>query len=454
LQAGGEGAFIDASAGFGVVGRSGSGPVDSKNTREIIVPHASTGVVAPARLAQTAGASAALAVGGAGLVATGNVSVTTSGSIGGGLNVDGSARADAIDFSGGGNTLTIENGSSFLGNVVSAGGDTLALGGDRGSDGGTGDGSFDLAQIGNSAQFEGFANFAKTGTSAWTLSGTDAALAWDVSAGTLQVDGGIGDVTVDGGVLGGIGSVGAITLDNGGAVAPGDSPGTLNGAGLIWNGGGVFNFQLGATNTTADTDLLALSGTLTKGTAGTYVFHFSDGNGAPQVGVSYTLITFGSYAGFAATDFTFDYAGANGGLSGTFLLTANALTFTPSSTKAATTTTLSSACMTTFVESQPFTVDARTTGASPTGSVAFNDETGALCSNVVLSGASTASCTTSAWGVQGAATQSVYHVTASYSGDGNNKPSDAPSLVVTVLNAADVIFRNGLEVETLSCPIE
>jgi len=152
------------------------------------------------------------------------------------------------------------------------------------------------------------------------------------SSGTLNINGG----TVDGsntvhnlGLIDGYGTLSA-NVANDALMTIGDAPATLQGSTLTWNGGSAFNFQLGNTNSTADTDLLALSGTLTKGTAGTYMFHFSDGNGAPQAGVTYTLITFGSTSGFAATDFTFDYVGANPGLNGTFSITASALTFTPS----------------------------------------------------------------------------------------------------------------------------
>ena len=99
---------------------------------------------------------------------------------------------------------------------------------------------------------------------------------------------------------------------------------------LLWNGGAAFGVQLGATASTTDSDLLALSGTLSKGSSGSFVFHFSDGNGPPAPEVTYTLISFGSSSGFSASDFSFDYTGAKGALSGTFTLTPTALLFTTS----------------------------------------------------------------------------------------------------------------------------
>jgi hypothetical protein len=120
------------------------------------------------------------------------------------------------------------------------------------------------------------------------------------------------------------------------------------------------------------------------------------------------------------------------------------LTVNPASSS----TALTTQCMLTFVQGQPFTMTATVTGASPTGNVDFSDGTDTLCSSVALS-SSAADCTTSALAVPNA-----YQLTANYSGDGNNATSLSSSLAVTVLSAADVIFRNGLEAELPSCPIE
>jgi hypothetical protein len=136
-------------------------------------------------LALAALGSHAQTVGRPGVAATGGASATTCGDIAGGLAWDGVTRAHAVDFSGGGNTLTLENGATFTGLVVSAGGDALALGGDAATHcGGPGNGTFDLAQIGPAAPYRGFSQFAKTGASTWTLIGSNTAPAWDVNAGT------------------------------------------------------------------------------------------------------------------------------------------------------------------------------------------------------------------------------------------------------------------------------
>ncbi|MGA9333736.1 MAG: hypothetical protein WBV39_05600 [Rudaea sp.] len=75
-----------------------------------------------------------------------------------------------------------------------------------------------------------------------------------MSDGTLAVNGGVGNIVADGGVLAGNGTVAAITPDNGGAIAPGGSPGTLTGSSLTRNASGSFDFQLG--NTPAANGLL------------------------------------------------------------------------------------------------------------------------------------------------------------------------------------------------------
>jgi len=123
--------------------------------------------------------------GGAGIVSTGNSTIDNFGIISGGLDGDGAVRADAVVFSGGGNTLIIEAGSVINGNVVStsaAGSDILALGGDINASGGN---TFDLGQLG--VQYQGFSTYGKQGTSTWTLTGTGGSVgdSWTVSAGTL-----------------------------------------------------------------------------------------------------------------------------------------------------------------------------------------------------------------------------------------------------------------------------
>ena len=84
---------------------------------------------------------------------------------------------------------------------------------------------------------------------------------------------------------------------------------------MTWNGNAALDFDIGTTS-----DLLALSGALTKGTAGTFTFDFT--NLGAVGGTSYTLATFASTT-FSSTDFSAS------GLSGTFaIVNSDSLVFT------------------------------------------------------------------------------------------------------------------------------
>ncbi|MGE0500271.1 MAG: autotransporter outer membrane beta-barrel domain-containing protein [Rhizobiaceae bacterium] len=124
--------------------------------------------------------------------------------------------------------------------------------------GGSGADEFDLDLIGT--QYTGFSTGEKRGSSTWTLTGANGA-AWSVFDGTLLVNGTAGDMTVNGGVLGGTGTVGN-TVINGGALAPGNSIGTLNVAGNLTFAAGGYSVEVegAASDLTNVTGLATLSG--------------------------------------------------------------------------------------------------------------------------------------------------------------------------------------------------
>jgi uncharacterized protein with beta-barrel porin domain len=189
--------------------------------------------------------------GGAGIVGAG-LTVINSGSITGGLGGDGATRANAITFTGGTNTLELRAGSTITGNVVAfSTNDTLVLGGST-------NGSFDVSQIGSSAQYRGFGFFQKTDTSTWTLTGTTTAGgAWTIIGGTLTVNGSMansGVFVLSGATLAGTGTVGTTTIARGGTLAPGNSPGTMTVRGnLAFQSGALYLVQASPTETIAKT---------------------------------------------------------------------------------------------------------------------------------------------------------------------------------------------------------
>ncbi|HJP98075.1 MAG TPA: PEP-CTERM sorting domain-containing protein [Rhodanobacteraceae bacterium] len=269
--------------------------------------------------------------GGGGVVSTGDSTVTSAGSIRGGLSGSG-AQADAVDLSGGANTLTLENGYSFTGNVVSTsgttnGGDTLALGG-------TANDTFNLAQIvaasptgwTGTAQYYGFNNFAKTGTSTWTVAGTaGAAFAGGitVAAGTLQLGtvgapatmGGGSAMVNAGATLSGTGTLNApTTIAAGAMLSPGygASVGTLN----ITSTLGMFGtLGIGINGTgSGNFDLLDVSGQAALGS--TSFFNFMLGNDTSQTkGQTFQFFDASSFLNFADVGNNFNCSGLMSGLS-------------------------------------------------------------------------------------------------------------------------------------------
>src|SRR5690606_9945306 len=99
--------------------------------------------------------------GGVGLIVIGGSTITNSGTIAG------AGGANAIQLSGGANSLTLQDGSVLTGNAVSTSGSTN--GGDGLTLTGTGTNNLNIGQI------QGFTSFGKSGSGTWTLTGTSAA---------------------------------------------------------------------------------------------------------------------------------------------------------------------------------------------------------------------------------------------------------------------------------------
>lgn len=157
-----------------------------------------------------------------------------------------------------------------------------------------------------------------------------------VPAGSFQLDGNLAgsSVEVSGtGRFGGDGVVGGeVTLAAGGTLAPGRQAivGELGADALAWSGGGGITIRLGADDSVSDH--IALNGALTREGAGNWAFRFDDGSTPPTAGMTYTLITYASQAGFSADDFSYTYVGSAPDLIGQFRLDPDALRFVVIST--------------------------------------------------------------------------------------------------------------------------
>lgn len=206
--------------------------------------------------------------------AAGGNTLINAGTISGGfmIAIQGSSGADtiltvgtisgggsgAIDLLGGDDSLTLAPGSTITGTVRGGTGtDTLGFGG-------SGSASFDLGNLGGPAlQYDEFEQLTKTGSSVWTLTGTTAFNGTTtVDAGGLVVNGTLPSVvTVNGGYVGGTGTVGGLVVSSGGTVAPGNSIGTLNVNGNVaFNAGSIYQVEI---NAAGQSDKIAATGTAT-----------------------------------------------------------------------------------------------------------------------------------------------------------------------------------------------
>lgn len=212
--------------------------------------------------------------GGVGVVGAG-ITIVNSGSIAGGLSGDGVTQANAITFSSGANTLTLQIGSSLTGNIEIDGGGSVTF-------------NQSTAQA-LSNVIAGSGSIIQAGPGTLTLTGTNTySGATTVSGGTLEIDGSIANsvsVTVNsGGVLSGTGTVGpaTTTMMSGGTLAPGSgAPGsTMSIAGnLAFQSGALYLVALNpsAASRANVTGSASLAGTAEAAFApGSYLVHVYD----------------------------------------------------------------------------------------------------------------------------------------------------------------------------------
>jgi hypothetical protein len=232
------------------------------------------------------------------------------------LNNSGTIIGDnglAIDLGAGNDSLNI-TGGSITGNI----------------DGGTGTNTATLNPgAGNTFSYAGaLSNFSSVDISTGhvILSGASTYSGNTTVSGNLTVTNatgsatGTGSVIVNsGGILNGTGHVGDVSLANGGTLAPGLSPGTLNIDGnLSLVDGAHLAFELGGTS-----DLLNIGGALNFTGGGTAIFDITD-TGSLTSGVDYTLMNYASASGLSLANLAFGSTPA--GFAGGFTIGANSLT--------------------------------------------------------------------------------------------------------------------------------
>ena len=145
----------------------------------------------------------------------------------------------------------------------------------------------------------------KTGAGTLTLSNTDTYVgSTTVNAGKLVVNGQLPDtaVTVNGGgTLGGDGTVPATTVQSGGVLSPGDSPGTLTAGSVFAVGGSTFNEELGGTiaGTQYDQTVIPAGGSVTLDSPTLNISFL--GGFLPTVGQQFTIIKNRSGSGVMGT---------------------------------------------------------------------------------------------------------------------------------------------------------
>ncbi|CDX16577.1 Outer membrane autotransporter barrel domain protein (fragment) [Mesorhizobium sp. ORS 3324] len=248
---------------------------------------------------------------GAGVVSTGNATITNAGTISGGLATlagfpDYAVRANAVELSGGGNSLVLAGGYDFIGNVVSTSG--TGSGGDALKLGGTATASFDVGQVApalsgslSGTQYVGFSSLSVIGGD-WAVTGINASsLGWALDGGVLS----IGDARS----LEGVGPDALLTTFDGGTLRTTTSM-ALSGNMEVLSGGGTFEAAAG---TTARFEgVLSGDGTFSKSGSGGLIL---TGNSSAFTGT--TVISVGRLAVNGALGGTIDIAGGTLGGRGT-----------------------------------------------------------------------------------------------------------------------------------------
>nr|MBX2824183.1 autotransporter domain-containing protein [Gammaproteobacteria bacterium] len=187
-------------------------------------------------------------------------------------------------------TLTLTGANTYTGGTtISAGTLQIGNGGTTGSIAGNITNNGTLAV--NRSDDLTFANIVsgtgglnKLGGNVLTLTGANTYTgATNVNAGTLLVNGSLGNTAVavnNGGILGGTGTItGGVTVNTGGTLAPGNSPGTLTVGSLTLNTGSTTQFEINGTTPGTGYDQIVVTGNAQLGGTAELSFGFTPSNG-------------------------------------------------------------------------------------------------------------------------------------------------------------------------------
>ncbi|MFM6173389.1 MAG: beta strand repeat-containing protein, partial [Sphaerospermopsis kisseleviana] len=241
----------------------------------------------------------------------------------------GGLSAGANNNLGGGTAMTISNAASLLTTASFTSSRNLTVG-----DGGAEINVASSTIFSNTGTVSGSTALTKSGAGTLSLSNASSSYSGTVAvtAGTLQVNGTAAGMNVNitnaNSVLMGAGSIGAVTVNNGTRIAPGNSVGNLLVSELTLQGGGGYNWEINASTGTAGTDwdLITVGGgggnvAINSSQESPFTI-FLQGNPTGwnvASNYSWTIIDAGTLTGFATNAFAVNFSGFTGATpTGTF----------------------------------------------------------------------------------------------------------------------------------------
>ena len=330
-------------------------------------------------------------------LATGNATLTVDGA--GSRVIDSSGTDIEMAFTDAVATLNLRNGGELTGTTVAIGrngGEGTINIGDGGAAGilnagvfgefsaNRADVNFNHSDgITYSHVMSGGVTVTKSGGGTLVLTGVNTYTgSTTLQDGLLTINGSqpASDVTVTGGQLGGIGTIGDLTA-TGGAVGPGESAGILSSGSVSFNSATVFVIEIDGTVAGSGYDVLEVTGTVALGganlviapsiaPAGGTVFRVIDNDGADVVTGTFAGLAEGAAITEGGATYRVSYAGGDGN-DVTLTATGDAVVVAPAALPAMTV-------------SEPYTVTFTATGGL--GPYTFSVSAGAVPAGLALNG--------------------------------------------------------------------